>query len=319
MSTAAEKHVVIVGGGFAGVACARELSRHRGVHTTLIDRHNYQQFQPLLYQVATSQLPAADVGLALRAQFAGESSVDVKFGDVTSVDLATHTVTTSDGATYSGDALVLAAGGAPRFFGTPGAAEHAFPLYSLRQAVILNSQVIAVFEAADRRPSLIDEGYLTFVIVGGGATGTETAGALADMVRGTLTVEYQDLDVARARVILVDHGDALLAPFSARAHRYAAQVLRRKGVELRLGCGVKEVAADRVELTDGTVIPTRCVIWAGGIKAAPLAALAGLKEAAGGRVDVQADLRPAAGSLVYAIGDIANIPDGRGGTHPQLG
>jgi NADH dehydrogenase len=314
-----EHHVIVVGGGFAGVGCARRLAKHHAVRVTLLDRHNYQQFQPLLYQVATSQLPAATVGMALRAQFMRHPNVDVKYAEVTSVDLERHAVTTSDGLTYEGDALVLAAGGAPNFFGTKGAEEHAFPLYSLRQALALNIQVISLFEEVDRRPGLLDDGLLTFVVVGGGATGTETAGALADMIRGSLTVEYADLDVSRAKVILVDHGPALLAPFSERAHRYAAKALERKGVEVRLESGVQEVAADRVVLADGTVIPTRCVIWGGGIRAAPLAAAAGLPVSRGGRVDAEPDLRAAGHERVYVVGDVANIPDGKGGALPQLG
>src|SRR4051794_11273642 len=227
-------HVIIVGGGFAGVGCARRLAKHKDVHVTLIDRNNYHQFQPLLYQVATSQLAPADVAFSLRKLFHDSANVDVKLAEVASVDPESHTVTTTDGQEYGGDALVLAAGSQPNFFGTTGADEHAFPLYSLDDAQRLRSRIIGVFEDADRDPALLDQGALNFVVVGGGPTGVEMAGALADMIADTMTVEYRDLAVSAARVHIVDLGHALLGPFSEHAHDYVAKVLGRKGVHTHL-------------------------------------------------------------------------------------
>src|SRR3954464_5933811 len=178
----AELHVVVVGGGFAGVGCARRLADEDGVRVTLIDRNNYHQFQPLLYQVASSQLAPGDVAFSLRALFRNCPNVDVKLAEVASIDPATRTVTATDGKSWTGDALVVAAGSQPNFFRTPGAAEHAFPLYSLDDAMRLRLRIIAAFEDADRDPSLIDQGALNFVVVGGGPTGVEMAGALADMI-----------------------------------------------------------------------------------------------------------------------------------------
>jgi NADH:ubiquinone reductase (H+-translocating) len=268
-------HVIVVGGGFAGVGCVRRLAKHDDVHVTLIDRNNYHQFQPLLYQVATSQLAPADVGFSLRKLFHDCENVDVKLCDVVEVDGEHHTVTTADGHHYTGDALVLAAGSQPNFFRTPGAAEHAFPLYSLDDAQRLRSRIIGVFEDADRDPALLDQGALNFVIVGGGATGVEMAGALADMIADTMTVEYRDLAVSAARVHIVDLGHALLGPFSEHAHSYVAKVLGRKGVQVHLGVAVTEVGPGHVTLADGTTIRTRCVVWGGGIMAPPLAGAAG--------------------------------------------
>src|SRR5262245_24406015 len=230
MSRNGQHRIVIVGGGFAGLGCARTLAKHDDVHITLIDRHNYHQFQPLLYQVATSQLAPADIAFSLRALFHDRPNVDVKLAEVTSVDPETRTVTTADGQTIGGDALVLAAGSRARFFQTPGAREHAFPLYSLNDAVRLRSRILQAFEAADRDSSLIDQGALNFVVVGAGATGTEIAGALAEMINGTLKSEYQDLATTAARVTIVDHGPEVLGPFSKRAHDYAAKVLEDDGV-----------------------------------------------------------------------------------------
>jgi len=312
-------HIVIVGGGFAGLGCARTLAKARGVRVTLIDRHNYHQFQPLLYQVASAELGTGDVATSLRQTLRGQANVDVKMTEVTAADPKTLTVTTRDGASYQGDYLVLAAGSQANFFNTPGAEQHAFPLYSLEEAQRLRSRVLAVFEDADRDPSLLDKGALNFVIVGGGATGTELAGALADMINLTMTREYTDLAVTRAQVILVEHGAALLAPFSPRAHDYAARALQRKGVRLRLGQAVTEVAADHVKLSDGTSIPTRTVVWAAGLMAAALAGNAGLPRGRGGRIEVQPDLTVEGFPRVYALGDFANVPGADGAALPQLG
>ena len=186
-------HVVIVGAGFAGLGCARELAKHEDVRVTLIDRNNYHQFQPLLYQVATSQLARGDVAFSLRKLFRDHPNIDVKLGEVASVDPQSRSVTTADGQGFGGDVLVLAAGSRARFFKTPGAAEHAFPLYSLDDAERLRARILDVFEAADRDSGVLDEGALTFVVVGAGATGTEIAGALAEMINGTLRGEYPDL------------------------------------------------------------------------------------------------------------------------------
>ncbi len=183
-----QRHVVVVGGGFAGVGCVKRLAGEAGVRVTLIDRHNYHQFQPLLYQVATSQLASSDIAFSLRKLFRNDDDVSVKLGEVTEVDPATRTVTLADGDRFTGDALVLAAGSQPNFFRTPGAEEHALPLYSLDDATRLRSRILEVFEAADRDPSRIDDGALTFVVVGGGPTGVELAGALAVLIAETMSV-----------------------------------------------------------------------------------------------------------------------------------
>jgi NADH:quinone reductase (non-electrogenic) len=305
-------HVLVVGGGFGGLGCARRLAQRKDVRVTLIDRNNYHQFQPLLYQVATSQLAPGNVAFSLRKVFRNEPNVDIKLAEIVAIDPEAKTVTAADGQSWSGDVLVIAAGARANFFGTPGAAEHSFPLYSLYDAERLRSRIIGVFEAADRDPGLIARGALEFVIVGGGATGVEVAGAVADMVNDTMPAEYHDLDVDAANIHVVELGKALLAPFSERGHDYAAKVLRHKGVTLHMGVGVEEIGAGHAKLSDGTVIPTRCVIWGGGIQGASVLAACGLAQGKGGRIDVGDDLTAAPG--VYAIGDAANIMG-----LPQLG
>ena len=319
MSETRRAGVVIVGAGFAGLGCARALARHDDVHVTLIDRNDYHQFQPLLYQVATCQLARADVAFSLDELFHSHANVEVVAAEVESIDAATHTATASDGRRFSGDALVLAAGSRPRFFKTPGAAEHSFPLYTLEHADRLRAQIIGVFDAVHRDPSLVDEGALTFVVVGAGATGTEIAGGLAEMIAHTMQVEYPDVDVSAAKVVMVDHGEAVLGPFSEHAHAYAASVLERLGVDVRLTTGVEEVAPGHVVLSDGSRIPTRTVIWGGGIAAAPLAGASGLPTGRGGRVDVGPELTVEGYPGLYALGDVANIAGPDGEPLPQLG
>jgi NADH dehydrogenase len=314
------KHrVVIVGGGFAGLGCAQRLADHDDIDVIVIDRNNYHQFQPLLYQVATSQLAGTDIAHSLRGVFADRQNVDVHLAEITGVDTATRTVTSADGESFSGDVLVMAAGSQPNFFGTPGAAENSFPLYSLDDATRLRSRILGLFEQVDRNPALVERGALNIIVVGGGPTGVEVAGALGDMIKVTVPGEYRNLDPTKARICLLDYGDALLKPFSENAHDYVAKVLQEKGVELHLGTGVKEVATGHAVFSDGTVVPTRCVVWGGGIKAAGAASDAGLAQGRGGRVDVQPDLTLPGNPDVYVIGDVANIPDRDGQALPQLG
>jgi NADH:ubiquinone reductase (H+-translocating) len=314
-----QRHVLIVGGGFAGVGAARRLAARDGVRVTLIDRNNYHQFQPLLYQVATSQLAPSDIAYSLRKLFADSPNVDVKLAEVESIDPAARAVTTTHGERIEGDALVLAAGSQPNFFHTPGAEEHAFPLYCLDDAQRLRSRILSVFEEADRDPDLIAKGALNFVVVGGGPTGVELAGALADLVHQTMVGEFHNLPVTSAQIHIVDLGPTLLGPFSDSAHDYVAKVLARKGVQMHLGVAVTEIGPGHVTLADGTTIRTRCVVWGGGIMAPPLATVSHLPRGRGGRIEVQPDLTVEGMPGVYAIGDVANIPAPHGGAHPQLG
>ena len=313
------KHVVIVGGGFAGVGCANELARSGKVSVTLVDRHNYHQFQPLFYQLATSALAPGDVGFSLRKIFRKSSDIDIKLGEVIAVDPRGRSVNTKEGLTYQGDFLVLAAGSQANFFNTTGAEANTFPLYSLTDAERLRSRILALFEDADREPRLIEQGALNFVIVGGGATGCEIAGGLADMIHSTIAAEYEDLAINSARLYLVERGPVLLAPFSVRAHEFASKVLHRDGVILKLNTAVNEVHPGHVVLSDGSTIKTRCVIWGAGLKAAAFAGGSGLPKGRGGRINVQPDLTVEGFPRVYALGDFANIAAGNGDFLPQLG
>jgi len=312
------KHVVIVGGGFAGLNCARKLAAHREIRITLIDRHNYTQFQPLLYQVAAGFLAPSNVSFSLRNILVSHTNIQVKMAEVVSVDLVTRTAVTAQGQTYQGDYMVLAAGSQASFFDTRGADRNSYPLYSLHDAELLRSRILAVLESADRDPSLVAKGALNFVIVGSGPTGAEMAGTLGDMIHRALKAEYRNLPLTEARIFLVDSGHAVLSTFSVKAQAYAAKILEERGVQIRLHTAVKEVASGHVVLSDETRIPTHTVIWAGGLRASPLSNNIGAQPGEGGRVNVQPDLTIKGFPGVYALGDFANISGEDGKALSQL-
>ena len=311
--------VVIVGGGFAGVACAKKLAGEPRVHVTLVDSQGFHQFLPLLYQIATAELAPDDVRFDLVKMFGRHGNVDVRAAEVVSVDAHAASARLADGGTVEGDVLVVAAGAQPNFFHTPGAEEFTVPLYGLQDAERVRSRVLEVFRDAAAKPDLVEDGALNFVIVGAGPTGVETAGALAELVHDVMPHVYPHLAIAHARVILVDLGHTVLNGFSDEAHDYASKQLRRRGVELRLGVSVKEVTDDRVTLSDGTTIKTRLVVWGGGQMASPLAFGSDLPQGRGGRIDVRPDLTVPGFPGVYAVGDVANIPGADGNALPQLG
>jgi NADH:ubiquinone reductase (H+-translocating) len=316
------KHVVIVGGGFAGVQCARKLAGHAHVRVTLLDKNNYQQFQPLLYQVATALLAPDNIAFNFRGTFESHPNIDVKMTEVVSVDPHTRIVQTVEGQQYQGDFLVLAAGSQANFFGTPGAGEHSFPLYSLHDAERLRSRILAMLESAERDPSLVAKGALNFVVVGAGPTGTEMAGQFGDMLQAARKQgsrsAFKNLPVDQGRILLVDGGHAVLSAFSPAAQTYASKILEERGVQVRLGTTVKEVGNGHVVLSDGSRIPTHTVIWGGGLKAASLSSNTGIKTGRGGRIDVGADLSVPGFTGVYALGDFANIAGKDGQPLPQL-
>ena len=310
------ERILVLGGGLAGVACALELA-DEGIEVTLVDRNDYHQFQPLLYQVASSQLPAEDIARPHRTIFKDHHSIDVATAHVTEVDLSTHTLVLTEGETLHGSHLVMAAGAQPNFFGVPGAAAHAFPLYSVADAERLRLHLQDLLQAAIDDPEAVEPGSIDVVVVGGGPTGVETTGALAELM---VALRESDRLAESGRITLVDRGDALLGQFSDKAHAYALKKLTEVGAEVRLGTGVTAVYSDRVELTDGSVLPARTVVWGGGESASAIADNAGPTPGRGGRLDVRPDLTVPGYPGTYAVGDVANIPSGENGRAlPQLG
>lgn len=309
--------VVVVGAGFGGVEVARRL-RDVPVDVTLVDRSNFHTFQPLLYQVATAGLNAADIAYAVRGLFHGQRNVRFRQAAVVGVDWDDRVVHLDGQPDLPFDHLVVAAGATVTHFGTPGAAEHGFPLYTLEDAVTLRNHVISRFEAADADPTELERGGLTFVVVGGGPTGVETAGALAELFAMVFRKDYPGLAVSRARVVLVEMQDHLLGPFTAPSRRHALESLRARGVEVRLGTKVASVSPAAVTFGDGEVLPCQTLVWAAGVQANPLAAALGVPQDRGGRVVVGADLAIPGHPGGWAIGDVAAARDRRGELLPQL-
>jgi NADH dehydrogenase len=309
--------VLILGGGLAGVACAHKLG-DEGLDVTLVDRNDYHQFQPLLYQVASSQLPAEDIARPHRTIFKDYPTVTLVTADVATANLAERRLVLSDGRTLTGSHLVMAAGARPNFFGVPGADEHAFPLYSVADAERLRRHLQGLLREAMSAEGQREPGMLDVVVVGGGPTGVETTGALAELMRA-LSSTGQLADPGK--ITIVDHGSALLGQFSNKAHGYASKKLTDAGAQIRLETGVTAVHPDHVEFDDGSTIPAWTVVWGGGESASVVAQNAGPAPGRGGRIDVLPDLTVKGFPGVYAVGDVANIPaDDKGGPAlPQLG
>ena len=309
-------HAVIVGAGFGGLGVAEQLA-HVPVEVTLIDRHNYHTFQPLLYQVATSLLNAEDVGASVRSIFRSEENVNFQLGTVTGINVPGRKIQLEDGAEISYDYLVLAGGATVNYFGTPGAAEHAFPLYTLMNAVRLRNQVMKQFEVAARNPALIEDGALNFVVVGAGPTGVETAGALSDLFYNLLPDDYHQLATDKARIIVVEMGKEVLAQFKENLRAYARQELEERGVELRLGEAVAEVGPTSVKLKSGEEIKTHTLVWAGGVQPNPLARMLGMPQGRGGRVKLNPDLSVPDHPEIFVVGDMGEVAS-EGEILPQL-
>jgi len=317
---AARPHVVILGAGFGGLRCAEALA-DVAVDVTVVDRNNFSTFQPLLYQVATAGLNAADVAYPVRSSLRRHPRVDFRWAEVVGVDWRTRTLALVDQssapehgggaaverASLAFDHLVVAAGGAVNFFGVPGAAEHARPLYSLAEAVGVRNHVLREFEAAAAAGGRPASGGLTVVVVGGGPTGVEVAGAMAELFAKVFPADYPSLDVARARVVLVEAAPHLLGAFGAKSRRHARDTLVAKGVEVRIDEQVASIDGGGVTFVSGERIEARTVVWAAGVQGAPVSRALGLDTGKGGRIVVDAHLRVPGHDRVWAIGDIAQI------------
>ena len=310
-----EPQVVVVGAGFGGLSAARVLGR-LPVRATVVDRHNYHTFQPLLYQVATAGLDSSSVAYPVRGAVSrGRRRVGFRLGEVVSVDLAGRRVVLDQGPPLPYDDLILAPGTMTSDYGTPGVADHAFGLKSLTDANRLRAHLLEQFEAADAGTA--GEGARAVVVVGGGPTGVELCGGLSELVFDALAKDYGSR--GDSRVVLVEAADRLLATFHPKSSANARRQLERRGVEVRLGASVESVGADRITLRGGEDIATRTVVWAAGVRPVPLAEGLGLPRDPGGRVVVGEDLSVAGQPEVFVIGDLAGArAPGAERPYPQL-
>jgi NADH:ubiquinone reductase (H+-translocating) len=312
-------HIVILGAGFGGVGALKKL-RDANVRITLIDQRDYHTFQPLLYQVATDELSPTEVGFPIREMLHGHTNITFHQATVHSIDLEKKQVVVDGVGPIHYDYLVLALGAVVNFFHTPGADQHAFPLYTMEDAVRLKEHILKTFEAVDKNTALIDEGALTFCVAGGGPTGVELAGALAELLHTDLQEDYPNLPVDKAKVMLYEHAAQLLAPFAPKLQTYAQRALQERGVEIHTGTGVSQIGPTSIALSTGDTVNTHTLVWAAGLQANPIVNSLGIDLVHGGRIPVGADLQVKDHPGVFAIGDIAAMSDGKTGqVLPGLG
>lgn len=312
--------VVVIGAGFAGLAAARRLIGGP-IALTLVDVHNFHTFQPLLYQVATAGLDPADVAFPIRAIFGQASNLSFRRGRVVRIDTERREVHLGDGSALAYDALIVASGAAASFLAIEGAAAHTLPLYTLSDARRLRNALLGVLDSADAHPERFAEHLLTLVVVGGGATGVETAGAVIELLDISVRHDHLRIDLTRTRVVIVDVADRLLGAFSARSSRYAYEEVARRGVEVRLSSGVAAVDEHSVHFSDGSSIDADLVIWAGGVTVdGTIAATLPAERARGGRIVVEHDLSLAEHGEIFVVGDAAAVPRAPAGRElaPQL-
>ncbi|MHC1561673.1 NAD(P)/FAD-dependent oxidoreductase [Actinomycetospora sp. C-140] len=297
-------HVVVLGAGFAGLAAVRAL-RKAPVRVTLVDRHSYSTFQPLLYQVATGALNPGDITYGARS-FAATTGAHFRKGEVTTIDPDARTVSLDVGPDLAYDYLIIANGVTTNYFGVPGAAEHAFPIYTRAEALAVRDRMTSYL---DHIAATGEARGASVVVVGAGATGVEMAGTLAELRNTVLPSRYPELDPHQVNVVLVEMTDKVLAPFAPKLRDYAAEQLRARGVELRLETAVKEVRPDSVLLADGTELEAQMTVWATGVAAQERVESWGLPQGKGGRIVVGGDLRVAEHPEILVAGDIGVIDD----------
>ncbi len=278
------------------------------MRVTVLDRHNYHAFLPLLYQVATAGLEPQDIAYPIRGILRSVPNAVYRMAEVVGGDPSAHYVETREGERLEYDFLVLAAGSRTDGFGLPGVETHAYPLHSVDEARAFRNHVLRVLEAADWTPDLEERRRrLTFVVVGAGPTGLETAGALGELRRHVVPRDYPGIDPEDLRIVLVEAGDTVMPALSPRLQARALRDVRALGVEVKLNSSVREVREDRIELADGTSIPTSTVLWAAGIRGALIGEKLGLPVTRSGRVRVGPTLQVPGHPDIYAIGDLASV------------
>jgi NADH dehydrogenase len=317
MTQSKREHVVIVGAGFGGLACARALG-NADIDVTVIDRNNYHLFVPLLYQVATAALSPADIAQPIRRMLARQRNVQVFLGEVTGIDMVARRLTCTAGTSIGFDRLVLATGSAYNYFGHDQWAAVAPGPRSIEDARLIRARLLLAFERAEASSDPEEQkALLTTVVVGGGPTGVEMAGSVAELARHSLRRDFRHIDPTRARIILVEAGPRILAGFPEDLSRYATTALDHLGVTVKTGTAVEEIAPGQVTI-GGEVVRAGCIVWGAGVKASPVATWLGVPADRAGRVSVEPDLSVKELTQVYVIGDSALALDRDGTPLPAL-
>jgi NADH:ubiquinone reductase (H+-translocating) len=296
--------VVVAGAGFGGLAAVRGLAR-AGTRTTLIDRNIYATFQPLLYEVATGGLTSSDVAYPARAVTRRHQAA-FRHGELTDIDPAARQITLADGAALGYDYLILATGVAAAYYGIPGAAEYSLGLYTRHDAIVLRDRIMTGLEYLSLAGLRND---VAVTVIGGGATGVELAGSLADLRNIALAASYPEIDRGRLHIALIEQAPALLMPFHPALRDYTCRELEGRGVDVRLGTAIAQITPSQVVLADGSALPSDVTVWAAGVAAPDADRQWGLPQGARGRILAGADLRVHGQDRIFAVGDIALIED----------
>lgn len=303
----ASPKVVVIGGGFAGLAVAKAL-RSAPLELTLVDRANHHLFQPLLYQVAMAGLSPAEIALPIRSILSGAPQTEVLLGEVSQIELAAKEVVLKDGARLPYDFLVVAAGARTSYFGHDEWASHAPGLKSVEDALEIRARVLLAFERAERArdPAQVDR-LLSFVVIGGGPTGVELAGALSELARRVLAKDFRHVDARRTKVTLIEGGPRILGAFDPALSARATAALQQLSVEVRTEQKVEAIESGRVHLAGGEILEAATILWAAGVGANPLGATLGAPLDRSGRVIVGPDCTLPGHPEVFVIGDLAHF------------
>ncbi len=300
--------IVIIGAGFGGLWAARHLAQ-APAEVLLLDRDNYHTFFPLLYQVAASELAPADIAFPIRSLLRNLPNVRFDMGEVKAIDPEARIVKTGD-EEIPYDYLIIAAGSSWFYFGIPGAAEYAYPLKTLEQAMTLRNHILCRFECASEEPDPIKrQQILTFAIVGGGPTGVEFAGALSELIHGPIRQDFPHLELSQVRIVLLEALDRLLVALPEPLGAYSLKRLQHMGVDVHLGAAVSQISRDSVQLKDGTVIPTETVIWTAGVRGAGSESMWGLPTTRNGQLAVTRTLQVPNHPEIYVVGDLARMEE----------
>lgn len=311
------QHVVIIGAGFGGLNVARRL-RNAPVQITMIDRQNYHLFQPLLYQVAIAGLLPSQIAYPLRTIFRKQKNISFHLGEVVEVNLEARYVSMA-GSVIAYDVLVIAVGAETNFFGMDSIQQEGFQVKDIQNAVSTRNHLLKMFEQASREADTEKRrAMLTFVVAGGGPTGVETAGALAELINHVMVKDFPDLNLSEARVILLEADNHLITPYPHELRHVTLDLLRREHVEVLLNTRLSDFTGQTVTFGDGRQIATHTLIWTAGIKAAPLLESLGVERAGAGRVRVAPTLQLPQHPEVFVLGDAAYLVNGDGQPLPML-
>ena len=317
MNIQTRPHVVIVGAGFGGMETAKRLA-NTPVQITLIDRQNYHLFQPLLYQVAIAGLVPSQIAYPLRTIFRNQKNLTFQMGEVSSIDFNARYIR-SNGSVIAYDYLVLAVGGQTNFFGLNAVEENGFQLKSIEDATGTRNHLLRMFERASREVDPdIRKALLTFVVVGGGPTGVETAGALAELITHVMAKDYPQMDLREVRVLLIEATDTVMVAYPNELRKATMKLLEGKNVEILLNTRLIDYNGRRITLADGSHIDAHTLIWTAGVRSAEMTDRLGVQQAAAGRVCVEPTLQLPAHPEVFVIGDAAYVEDEKGRPLPML-